>query len=84
MVITKKIITDGCLHHALRKEGVLSPMRAKMMLDAPTTSAVAKNHEREPMTKADNNCTDAIGLLRSMSHKDKPFTARWKMLAWKK
>lgn len=49
-VIARKRMTEDCFHHACLSDGVLSPMRAKMILENPTTSAEVKNHDAVPMT----------------------------------
>ena len=51
-VIARKRITEGCFHQEWLSDGVLSPMRAKMMLENPTTSAEVQNHDAVPMRYA--------------------------------
>ena len=49
-VTARKKRTEGCFHHACLNEGVLRPIRANMMFDAPMTCAVDANHERDAST----------------------------------
>ena len=84
-VIARKRITAGCFHHACLSDGVLSPMRAKMMLENPTTSADVQNHDAVPMRYANTRVVMLyVQSLRKRDHSDRQFTARWKIFAWKK
>lgn len=84
-VIARKRITEGCFHHACLSDGVLSPMRAKMMLENPTTSADVQNHDAVPMRYANTRVVMLyVQFLRKSVHRERQFTARWKMFAWKK
>ena len=45
MVIAKNAITAGSLQYLLFNDGVLIPIKAKSMLENPTTSADVQNHD---------------------------------------
>jgi hypothetical protein len=52
-------------------------MRAKMMLENPTTSAEVKNHDAVPMRYANTNVVMLyFQSLRKRVHKERQFTAR--------
>jgi hypothetical protein len=44
-VIARKRMTDGCFHQEWLRAGLLRPMRAKMILENPTTSSGVQNHD---------------------------------------
>lgn len=76
-VIARKRITVGCFHHKWLSDGVLSPMRAKMMLENPTTSAEVKNHDAVPIIYASTNGVMVYLIsLRKRVHTEMQFTAR--------
>lgn len=85
IVMTRNVTTEGCLHHSLFKDGVLKPTRAKMILENPTASALVANHDNVPMMyAATSESIPYRTSLRKRAHNERQFTARWKMLAWKK
>lgn len=49
IVIPRNVITEELTHHLSLIEGVLSPTKAKMILEKPTGSAEEANHDIEAM-----------------------------------
>ena len=81
-VIARKRITVDCFHQEWLSDGVLSPMRAKMILENPTTSAEVQNHDAVPIIYASTNGVMLYLIsLRKRVHTDRQFTARWKIFA---
>ena len=51
-VIARKRMTDGCFHQEWLRDGLLRPIRAKRMLENPTTSAEVQNQDADAMIYA--------------------------------
>jgi hypothetical protein len=76
-VIARNRITEGCFHQELPRDGLLRPIKAKMMLENPTTSSDVQNHDALPIKNAQSNGAMLyLYPLRKRDHTDKQFTAR--------
>ena len=51
-VIARKRITEGCFHQEWLRDGLLRPIRAKRMLEKPTTSSGVQNQDALPIMNA--------------------------------
>ena len=75
--IVKKVMTVDPFHQLLLNDGVLSPTKAKMILEKPTTSADVQNHDAVAMINA---ITSGVRLYLTPWRKrfqiEKLFTAR--------